>query len=79
MAVEPLARSLGATKGSFYWHFRDREALLVAALELYEQEGTEEVIATLDQQPNSDDQLRGLFDRAGLTPTPGRPGAGIHR
>ena len=32
VAVEPLARRLGVTKGSFYWHFPSREALLVAAL-----------------------------------------------
>lgn len=26
--VEPLARRLGVTKGSFYWHFKGREELL---------------------------------------------------
>ena len=25
LAVESLARQLGVTKGSFYWHFRDRD------------------------------------------------------
>lgn len=30
--VEPLAKRLGVTKGSFYWHFRDREDLLCRAL-----------------------------------------------
>ena len=30
--VEPLARRLGVTKGSFYWHFRGREELLEALL-----------------------------------------------
>lgn len=31
--VERLAATLGVTKGSFYWHFKDREALVAALLE----------------------------------------------
>jgi AcrR family transcriptional regulator len=30
--VEPLAKALDITKGSFYWHFADRRALLDAVL-----------------------------------------------
>ncbi|HEX2655613.1 MAG TPA: TetR/AcrR family transcriptional regulator, partial [Xanthobacteraceae bacterium] len=30
--IEPLAKVLGITKGSFYWHFADRRALLDAVL-----------------------------------------------
>ena len=34
LAAEPLARALGTTKGSFYWHFKDvpafQDALLAA-------------------------------------------------
>ncbi len=41
VAVEPLARRLGVTKGSFYWHFEDRKALLNATLERWEKESTE--------------------------------------
>jgi AcrR family transcriptional regulator len=41
VAVEPLARRLGVTKGSFYWHFKDRRALLEATLERWEEESTE--------------------------------------
>ncbi|EFL05669.1 TetR-type regulator [Streptomyces sp. AA4] len=32
VAVEPLARTLGVTKGSFYAHFRNRDELITAAL-----------------------------------------------
>ncbi len=36
LAIEPLARRLGVTKGSFYWHFNDRGELLHAALRRWE-------------------------------------------
>lgn len=38
--VEPLARRLKVTKGSFYWHFRDRSALVAAMLARWEQTKT---------------------------------------
>jgi AcrR family transcriptional regulator len=45
VAVEPLARRLGITRGSFYWHFENRRALLEAILERWERESTEAVIS----------------------------------
>src|SRR5574343_379122 len=33
LRIEVLAKRCGVTKGSFYWHFRDRQALLDAVLE----------------------------------------------
>lgn len=36
--VEPLARDLRVTKGSFYWHFKDREELLELLLREWEVE-----------------------------------------
>lgn len=39
--VERLAADLGITKGSFYWHFRDRGDLLDAVLEHWSREMTD--------------------------------------
>jgi len=47
VGVEPLAARLGATKGSFYWHFENRDALLGAAISRWEQETTTDVVAEI--------------------------------
>jgi AcrR family transcriptional regulator len=62
VAVEPLATRLGATKGSFYWHFKDRESLVRAALDLWEQEQTDAVIGGLSQLGGPRERLRALVD-----------------
>jgi AcrR family transcriptional regulator len=62
VAVEPLASRLGATKGSFYWHFKDRESLVQAALDLWEQQQTEAVIGGLSRLGGPADRLRALVD-----------------
>jgi len=72
--VEPLARRLGVTKGSFYWHFRDRADLLGALLEAWEARETDHYITAVEAeggQPGA--RLRRLFrtilaDRAALAP-----------
>jgi AcrR family transcriptional regulator len=48
--VEVLAKQLGVTKGSFYWHFKDRDALLAAMLEQWRRRATLLLIERLDRQ-----------------------------
>jgi AcrR family transcriptional regulator len=47
--VEPIAKELGVTKGSFYWHFADRDDLLAAMLEEWSETATEAVIVQTEQ------------------------------
>ena len=48
MVIGTLCERLKVTKGSFYWHFEDRAALLAAVLEEWQRRGTERVIETTD-------------------------------
>ena len=47
VAIEPLARTMGVTKGSFYWHFTDRPALLEAVLADWEIRATAPLLERL--------------------------------
>lgn len=64
IAVETLAARLGATKGSFYWHFRNREQLVVEALEYWEREGTDDVIDELGAVSDPVERLTRLLEIA---------------
>lgn len=60
VAVEPVARALGATKGSFYWHFADRAALVAAVLERWELTETEAVVQLVDEIQDPRERLERL-------------------
>ena len=53
--VEALARTLGVTKGGFYWHFEDRGALLEEMLDTWERALVDEVIERVESEGNADD------------------------
>ncbi|GGO92603.1 TetR family transcriptional regulator [Wenjunlia tyrosinilytica] len=61
VAVDVLAKELAVTRGSFYWHFKNRDALLVAALETWERLATTEFIEALRQVADPLERARALF------------------
>jgi len=61
VAVEPLSKVLGATRGSFYWHFSSRGDLVRAALALWERRETEDVIAWVEAVEGPRERLRTLL------------------
>jgi uncharacterized protein (DUF952 family)/AcrR family transcriptional regulator len=61
VAVEPIAVELGATKGSFYWHFKNRDALIDAALDEWEQRLTDAVIRDLERETDPAQRLKKLL------------------
>jgi len=51
--VERLAVDLSVTKGSFYWHFKDRGALLAALLQAWRQRATGAIIDEVEARGGS--------------------------
>lgn len=47
--VGPLAKRLGVTRGSFYWHFKDREALHQAMLKAWRERASYQVFNRVER------------------------------
>lgn len=63
--IEALAANLRVSKGGFYWHFTNRQALLEEMLDSWEKTMVDDVIARVEgQRSNPRARLQHLFDLA---------------
>lgn len=53
--VETLAKRLNVTKGSFYWHFKDRQDLLEAVLETWKDGRIRDIIKQTRPEPGHEE------------------------
>lgn len=65
VAVESLAKRMGVTKGSFYWHFPNRQALLEQSLRRWEEHDAANLQASLGEITDPRERLRSFFRRTG--------------
>jgi AcrR family transcriptional regulator len=63
LKAEPLAKAMGVSRGSFYWHFADIGAYRAALLKHWRDVAAEQVIANLEASSNHDNPLPLLLRR----------------
>jgi AcrR family transcriptional regulator len=64
LKAEPLAKAMGVSRGSFYWHFADVGAYHAAILRHWRDVAAEQIIADLEGSSNSDNPVALLLRRA---------------
>ena len=63
LRIDALTKSLGITKGSFYWHFKDRADFVKSLAEFWAKNSTEQVIDYLNEfQEDASDRLFKLME-----------------
>ena len=63
LKAEPLAKALGVSRGSFYWHFADISAFHAAVLKHWREIAAEAIIADVEASAGHEDPLRVLLRR----------------
>jgi AcrR family transcriptional regulator len=63
LKAEPLAKALGVSRGSFYWHFADVEAFHAAILEHWREVAAERIIAEVEASAGGENPLQLLLRR----------------
>ena len=64
LKAEPLAKRLGVSRGSFYWHFADIRAFHAALLKHWREVAAEQVIANLEAGAARADPVQVLLRQA---------------
>jgi AcrR family transcriptional regulator len=64
LKAEPLAKAMGVSRGSFYWHFADIGAYHAAILKHWREVAAEQIIANLEAVSGDDNPLQLLLRRA---------------
>ena len=78
LRVEAIARELGTTKGSFYWHFADLSALKVGMLETWEKVATTDITTAVQQSGlPAREQLLLLVEKVSILPDAQAGGAAV--
>jgi AcrR family transcriptional regulator len=64
LKAEPLAKAMGISRGSFYWHFADVDAYHAAVLKHWHEVAVEQIIAGVEALPPNQSPIKQLLRRA---------------
>lgn len=72
LKADLMAKSLGVSRGSFYWHFKDLGAFQIRLLDHWQETTTERVIEEIERNRAARQPLEDLMSRAFLGEALGR-------
>ena len=64
LKADVLARKLGVSRGSFYWHFTDLGTFYARVIEHWKQVATEAIIADIERYESREERLHALLRHA---------------
>jgi AcrR family transcriptional regulator len=64
LKADVLARKLGVSRGSFYWHFADLRSFHAKVIEFWKEAATEAIIADVERHQSSEERLDALLRHA---------------
>lgn len=60
--ITQLAKSLDVTRGSFYWHFKNRDELLNAIIEVWDRKNTACILSASQKGPDLEGCILSIFE-----------------
>ena len=61
LKAEPMAKAMGVSRGSFYWHFKDIVSFRAGVLALWREKATQQIIDSVEDEQGAEESLHKLL------------------
>lgn len=64
-SMDDIVKRSGLSKGTLYWHFKNKQELFLATVEMVMQEWDEQLAQLAEAEGSAEDRIRSFFSQAG--------------
>lgn len=66
-SMDDIVKRSGLSKGTLYWHFKNKQELFLATIAMVMKEWDEQLVLLADAEGSAEDRIRTFFSQAGAT------------